>query len=147
MNFYFKGSSSLKDYNFYLVQNIIVEASLLRYFIIDERLDKFNQVERKAFKGKRIKTGLGLPSEDDGCCDVLIVHQGIIDEEGYTDKKFLSLKDKFPFFIITSGRGVPANLSAVGKFLPFSVLETYLMKEYPEKILFNLLLMRLQRRF
>ena len=69
--------------------------------------------------------------------DAIIIHQGILDKwkqgENYT-RRMLALKDKIPFVIITSGRGIPSNLPQGIKFLPFSGLETCFVGNYFEKL-------------
>jgi len=69
--------------------------------------------------------------------DVIVIHQGILDKWKKDDnyaRYMLALKDKFPFVIITSGRGIPANLPKGIKFLPFSGLETCFVGNYFEKL-------------
>ncbi len=62
--------------------------------------------------------------------DVSILHHGILDKwkksaSGPRDAIF-KIKDVIPFLLITSGRGVPADLPEGIKFLPYSGLEACL---------------------
>jgi hypothetical protein len=73
--------------------------------------------------------------------DLLIIHQGILDEWKKQNKEsnkltriILELKDFFPFIVITSGRGKPDNLPKGVKFLPFSNIESCMSGDYFEKI-------------
>ena len=77
--------------------------------------------------------------------DALIIHQGILDEAEISNYTHfvIKLKDKVPFVIITSGRGRPPTLPYGIKFLPFSVIEGFLIKNYPEKPLLCKILMRI----
>jgi len=85
--------------------------------------------------------------------DILVIHQGILDKmvfkkeddknEQSEQREFLnSIKENIPFVFITSGRGEP--MSPDTKFIPFSSIETTLMKDYPEK---NLLIQALLQVF
>lgn len=69
--------------------------------------------------------------------DLLIIHQGVLDK---APKKFdanntevgqkellAQLRKRFPFVIVSSGRGVPSNLLQEEKFLPFSLLQANLL--------------------
>lgn len=75
--------------------------------------------------------------------DVLIVHQGIIDKwfpatanSPETVEKLLHyLRQIFPYVIITTGRGSPANIPETARMLPFSTVEATLFRKYPEKLL------------
>ncbi len=51
------------------------------------------------------------------------------------DNFIFELKQHIPSVIITSGKGRPADMSSHAKFLPFSNIEGFIMKEYPEKFL------------
>ena len=74
--------------------------------------------------------------------DVLIVHQGIIDKwlpKVAHDSLRMPLlmevlKLLFPYVVITTGRGTPANIPESAHLLPFSTIETTLFKKYPEKL-------------
>jgi hypothetical protein len=78
--------------------------------------------------------------------DLLIIHQTKWDELSVDAplKNIFMLKNKIPYIVITSGRGQPFNLPKGTKFLPFSVLEFFLIKDYPEKLLFLKAAMRLR---
>ena len=63
--------------------------------------------------------------------DIVVIHVGILSKMGYTDSKSVQeyvdkLKLKYPFVILTSGRGRPQNVSPNAKFIPFSVLDQHL---------------------
>ncbi len=73
---------------------------------------------------------------------LIIIHQGILDKLGISNDTLIRLKDNFPFFVVTSGRGMPPNISPLCKFIPFSVFEGYLLKNYPEKPLVNKIIMK-----
>lgn len=69
--------------------------------------------------------------------DILIIHQGVLEnflKKYLNDKKdynaFLeSVQRTIPYVVIDSGRGIPAKLPDAAKFLPFSLLEDFLMKD------------------
>ena len=75
--------------------------------------------------------------------DVLIIHQGIIDkwfpgtanDSKMVERLLQFLNQIFPYVVITTGRGVPANIPDSARMLPFSTIETTLFKKYPEKML------------
>lgn len=76
----------------------------------------------------------------------IIIHQGILDkitpdrdssedEDTYRDNLISFLKEHCDLLVVTSGRGHPDTLKKDLKFLPFSNLESFLMKPYHEKFL------------
>ena len=75
--------------------------------------------------------------------DILIIHQGIIDKwfpgTANDSKKVKTLlqflRQLFPYVVITTGRGSPANIPETARMLPFSTIETTLFRKYPEKLL------------
>ena len=75
--------------------------------------------------------------------DVLIIHQGIIDkwfpgtanDSKRVEKLLKYLQQFFPYVVITTGRGSPANIPDMARMIPFSTIETTLFKKYPEKML------------
>lgn len=92
--------------------------------------------------------------------NALIMHQGIT--EGLLKKTILSnnktetfadaltaflndLKKHVPYVVIDSGRGIPANLPKTAKFLPFSLIEDYLMKNRMAKFSLTRVLMNIIR--
>lgn len=84
--------------------------------------------------------------------DALVIHQTILDEFFNNDidriEKFCEqIKNKIPLVVITSGRGKPDKLVDNAKFLPFSNLDSYLIKEYHEKFLFTQIILKLTRGF
>jgi len=73
--------------------------------------------------------------------DLLIIHQGILDRWKSEDKssniitkEILTLKEKIPYIIITSGRGRPDNIPTGIKFLSFSNIESCLVGNYIERL-------------
>jgi hypothetical protein len=92
--------------------------------------------------------------------DALIIHQGVLEnffEEAIPKKEgeafvdtlevFLDdLKEFIPYVAVDSGRGIPANLSPEIKFIPFSLIEDYVMKDRISKYSLTQLLMGLIRR-
>ena len=74
--------------------------------------------------------------------DVLIIHQGLIDKwfpavARNVDRmeRFLNnLKILFPYVVITTGRGTPANTPETARIIPFSVIEKTLFRSSPEKL-------------
>jgi hypothetical protein len=82
--------------------------------------------------------------------DLLIIHQGILERDEIKDviqqEKFLeSLRKYIPFVIVDSGRGIPPNLSKASKFLPFSLLQDFLMSDRIAKISLTQVAMSLTR--
>lgn len=81
--------------------------------------------------------------------DIIIIHQGIIDKiYGTADSNVVSnflerLKKCIPYVIVTTGRGIPANIPHSARVLPFSSIEQHLFHEYPEKVLLMNALMNL----
>lgn len=78
------------------------------------------------------------------CCDALLIHQGVAESRALRDvvtrngrKDFRKAFGQFikdasrtiPYIVVHSGRGIPANLPSTSKFMPFSRLEEYLMKD------------------
>lgn len=89
--------------------------------------------------------------------DALIIHQGVLEtffggaipkQEGEafieTLKAFINdLKEFIPYIVVDSGRGIPANLPPEIKFLPFSLVEDYVMKDRISKYSLTRVLMSL----
>ena len=87
--------------------------------------------------------------------DAVIIHQGVLENffkgelQGDKNKynKFLeSLQESIPYVIIDSGRGIPAKLPDKAKFLPFSMLEEFIMKDRIAKYSLTKNIMSLSRR-
>lgn len=80
-------------------------------------------------------------AEDDKY-DVLIIHQGIIDKWWAPHSKDevadvlsgIRKQDIARFVVITTGRGRPDNIPDNEKVLPFSAIEAFLFRRYPEKM-------------
>ena len=78
-----------------------------------------------------------------GDFDILIIHQGIIDK-WWPDRKhnangvgkvLETLMKVIPYAVVTTGRGRPDNIPKWAKVLPFSSVEAFLFRRYPEKML------------
>jgi len=93
--------------------------------------------------------------------NALIMHQGVaesllkdailINNKAETFVEALTaflngLKKHIPYIVIDSGRGIPANLPQTAKFLPFSLIEDYLMKDRMAKFTLTRVLMNIMRR-
>ncbi len=80
--------------------------------------------------------------------NAMILHQGIVDENvQMPHKEFIKIvRNKIPFMAITSGRGIPPALSPTAKFLPFSRVEEFTLKERIAKYSLSRSLMGLSRR-
>lgn len=72
---------------------------------------------------------------------MLIIHQGLIDELNISnedqEKLLLNIQKNVPFLIVDSGRGIPTTLSDKVKFLPYSLLEQYLIPRISKYCLIN----------
>lgn len=77
----------------------------------------------------------------DGKFDIIIVHQGVIDKllgnasTSAVSRLLENLKKHVPYVVVTTGRGIPANIPPSARVLPFSSIERHLFQEYPEKVL------------
>lgn len=86
--------------------------------------------------------------------DAIIIHQGVLENffKGIYETKtqyeglLASLEDTIPYVFVDSGRGIPPRLPDHVKFIPFSLLEEYLMKERIAKYSLSKLIMSLYRR-
>lgn len=104
---------------------------------LDEKDDPKHEDRMKNLIGK-FKSGQGK-----SIFDILIIHQGIIDKwfpgtsnnSKKVDKLLSYLRKLFPYVVITTGRGTPANIPEMARMLPFSTIETTLFRKYPEKML------------
>lgn len=77
-----------------------------------------------------------------GDFDILIIHQGVIDkllaDHENKDQVGCFLKmliRKIRYVLVTTGRGIPANIPEEARVLPYSVIEDAILKCYPEKII------------
>ncbi len=92
---------------------------------------------------------LDLENIADNKYDMMVIHQGILDKLNKNATKsqlseFLKkVKERVPFIIITSGRGEPENIPDDAKFLAFSNIETFLLKDHPEKFLLSQIAMKI----
>ena len=81
----------------------------------------------------------------DATYNYIIIHQGVLDKvsvpentgkvNNYVDEFVECLKSRCDLLVVTSGRGQPDKLYNNLKFLPFSNLESFILKPYHEKIL------------
>ena len=84
--------------------------------------------------------------------DAFIIHQGILDKTKLAIEKLETYidnwkKNYFPFIIVTSGRGTPANIPRNVRFMPFSTIESNLITSSISKIILtNTLIKTLSRR-
>jgi hypothetical protein len=84
--------------------------------------------------------------------DMIIIHQGDIESrrpEGFKYSDFIaSLKRLFPFVVVDSGRGIPPEVQSTPgvKFLPFSLLNSYLGGKRIDKARLTQVVMPLRRR-
>jgi len=76
--------------------------------------------------------------------DILIIHQTLWEALSLSVSDLLALKDDIPYIVITSGRGKPFSLPKGTKFMPFSIIDFFLLKDYPEKFLFQKNIMSLR---
>lgn len=85
--------------------------------------------------------------------DIVIIHQGVL--EGFIrdyiapfnyDDFLAVLREKIPYIVITSGRGIPHDVPDSAKFLPFSLLEDFVMKGGIAKYRLSRVIMELIRR-
>jgi hypothetical protein len=142
----------------------LIENALIKCVIIDERAARFlssSDVLKKKFELLRIQVPFRIhfdgkkeipltenhnsnakifSDENLAGYDIFIIHQGVLDKMGLNDKQkageFLEkIKESIPFVCVTSGRGKPENVWEKVKFLPFSSIDSFLLKEYPEKLL------------
>lgn len=134
----------------------LVESALTRILIIDERASKF---EREHPAVARIFETTCIKVLDDKSEDVLqlasskpkfdlvekfeivIIHQGILDKilpnhsaQG-VDAFLQKLKEHLRYVVITTGRGMPSNIPATARVLPFSIVERTMFTRHPEKML------------
>lgn len=86
--------------------------------------------------------------------DVIVIHQGVIEMWGrnetfkawFNQQKILDIiRNKIPFIVINSGRGIPPNLKNDVKFLPFSLVQDFLLGPRISKYSFSKLCMSLTR--
>lgn len=97
----------------------------LRLEVSDEKLDIFINPTGRESDGKALR-----PFEKDGI-DILLIHQGIIDNlpgSWQENDKFIKRLRKFiPWVIVESGRGIPPEVQeSKEKFLPFSVVDHWM---------------------
>jgi len=84
--------------------------------------------------------------------DMVIIHQGVLDHEkeenpSFNQSGFLeNLRRHIPFVIVDSGRGIPPTLDSKVKFLPFSILNDYILGQRIAKYRLAQVTMSLTRR-
>ncbi len=105
-------------------------------------LDLVTQSEdRAAFEERFDKAKIGADMYRNRF-DILIIHQGIIDKwfspVAHDPEKMplllYGLRRVFPYVVITTGRGIPANVPEMARVLPFPTVATTMFKKYPEKL-------------
>ena len=131
----------------------LMENALLRILIIDERTKKF--VSDHQFEKRFERMGIFACDENDTLTadlifgsgtvssrfEIVVVHQGIIDKlwkdhsQSGVDELLQNLKRRCRYVVITTGRGIPANIPQTARVLPFSIIEGSLFKQYPEKMI------------
>ena len=93
-------------------------------------------------------------------CDALLIHQGVAETQlkpvvslnrgkDFADSlsQFLmDIRRIIPYVVVHSGRGIPSNLPKLAKFMPFSRIEEYLMKDRMAKFSLSRRIMTLIRR-
>lgn len=151
-----------------LIEKVILqllENALIRVLIIDERVSKYQEKHnsKKVFqdigvtvpqliKGGQIFDASGqeidLFNIPINKYDAIIIHQGMLDKiiksksENSIDDFIKQLKKVIPFVLVTSGRGEPDNIPHNAKFLAFSNIESFILKEYPEKFFLTQMMMK-----
>lgn len=85
--------------------------------------------------------------------DAVIIHQGILENDelvGIRENQFgdflEKIKEKYPYVVVDSGRGIPHKLHELAKFMPFSLLDDYIGRERIAKYNIVKILMSLSRR-
>ncbi len=83
------------------------------------------------------------PNTGDNTADFLVIHQGLLDkwctEHSKSDKKeatkhlIRKFKQKFPFVLVTSGRGRPDEVPPATRFIPVSSFATDMQQDRYEK--------------
>jgi len=89
-------------------------------------------------------SGKGLDS-----LDMLIIHQGILDnfvQEGRQEEMLQKVREQIPYVIVDSGRGIPNTLCDDVKFMPFSLIQDYMMGNRIGKHSFTRIAMSLIRK-
>lgn len=144
----------------------LVENGLMRGIIVDERAFKFYSncdedikkrfdisgirffqnvemkknkvVSKKQNQNDSILNASGLGKNE---YHFIIIHQGIVDKIKENKEEIINqIKNNVKIYIITSGRGKPSDLESHTKFIPFSNIENYIMKTYPEKFVLSTLI-------
>ncbi len=93
----------------------------------------------------------GEPIEDK--MDAVIIHQGVLEkffekalQSSEYDTFLKALQESIPYVIVDSGRGIPAKLPDTAKFLPFSLIDDFVMKDSIAKYSLTKNIMSLVRR-
>jgi len=132
----------------------LMETALTKVLIIDERI--FNYITESEGTSELKETlkkmniyilenfSYAQPSEEDkekileevSNYDALIIHQGILDkmigEKKIQIENFIKcIKQKVPFVIVTSGRGIPPTLPENARFLPISPILSFICTQIP----------------
>lgn len=138
-----------KSANIYLFTHILVGSKESQTKSIHSSVKKECGTLLYYAKNKKVKL------KWDGKCiedfDIVIIHQGLIDifirQKNLDQEEFLeSLAEAVPFVVVDSGRGIPSTISSSVKFLPFSILEDYLLGNGISKYVLTKIVMQLSRR-
>lgn len=141
----------------------LMENALMRILLIDERATKFANEHAEVFQifrdtrifvcdehnpavSKLGNEDFAISFDSTGQMtandfEIVIIHQGIVDKllndhsQAAVGEFLKKLINTFRYVVVTTGRGTPANIPAMARVLPFSVVENTLFKRYPEKIL------------
>ena len=116
------------------VLNFNIEKDEMKIMLTDEEIKVNNERNSSVTFDNEITLKTG-----ESKYDVLIIHQGILDKlwknKDNIKQNLCKVKQTIPFIAITSGRGTPSELPDYEKFIPFSELREFFIKDYPEKIL------------
>lgn len=157
-----KGNLDLRNRVIQLMARL-VETAKLQVLIVDERVRKFmddHPEVGKLIKGigievwddnmKKVRKmfsheGYRSRKQDgkqDGNDKILVIHQGIIDKllGKHEDKNEVSqwldrVEKSYRHVVITTGRGIPANIPDSARVLPYSAIESAILQRYPEKMI------------
>ncbi|MGR3174572.1 MAG: hypothetical protein ACUZ8N_08250 [Candidatus Scalindua sp.] len=108
------------------------------------------EIPKKNKKGKCSECK-GEPIKEN--MDAVIIHQGVLEkffekvlQSSEYDTFLKALQESIPYVIVDSGRGIPAKLPDTAKFLPFSLIEDFVMKDRIAKYSLTKNIMSLVRR-
>ena len=149
---YEQPSTESNSYEIELFLLKMIESALCKILIIDERAYDYylNQSKKHIFDAARIEIiGHYNPSDNIkgylNYYDYIVIHQGILDKNpGRQSEVIQTLEKHTSQLVVTSGRGKPEGKAhSKVKFLPYSNLESFIIKTYHEKLVFLQTLNRL----